>query len=147
MGSDAWLLQDGWLRERLVSAPLLTLDGVRFALSAQQCKAEEVKYKLEKNKQLTVAATYPGLAKRLFGVKTKVVLSGGGLEALPSLLPEVDAVLDIVETRRSVDDNDLVIVADNLLRLTLDAVWPKSNPSLIQSNPEEQCYGTTNTTI
>lgn len=147
MGSDAWLLQDGWLKERLVSTPLLTLDGVRFALSAQRCKAEEVKYKLEKNKQLTVAATYPGLAKRLFGVKTKVVLSGGGLEALPSLMPQVDAVLDIVETRRSVDDNDLVIIADNLWRLTLDAVWPKSNPSLIQSNPEEQQYGTTNTTI
>lgn len=137
IGSDAWLLQDSWLRGRLECSSLFVLDGVRFALSALQAKAGAVRKKVKQNQPLAVAATYPGLAKRTFGPQTKVVVSGGGLEALPSLMPELDGTFDLVETGRTAKENNLVIVADNLVPVTLDLIWPKSKPNLLQSIVKE----------
>ena len=116
------------------SVPLLALDGVRFALSTLDSKAEEVKDKIKRAEQLTIAATYPGLAKQVFGPKTKVILSGGGLEALPKLMPELDGTFDLVESGQTAKENDLIVVADNLVPVTLDLLWSKSSASLIQSN-------------
>lgn len=133
IGSDAWLTQDSWLRGRLSSTALFPLAGVRFALCALTDKAGSVRQKVKNNEQLTVAATYPGLAKRIFGPKTRVVVSGGGLEALPKLMPEIDGTLDLVETGLSADANDLEIVVDNVWQVTLDLVCQKLQANLLQS--------------
>jgi hypothetical protein len=120
MGSDAWLTQDPALRARLGSTSLFVLDGVRFALAALSDRA---------------AAVYPALARQALGPETTVMsLTEGGLEALPKLFPDLDGTFDLVESGQTAIDNDLVIIEDNLVPVTLDAVW---------SQAAEICYNLT----
>jgi hypothetical protein len=66
-----------------------------------------------------------------------VVVSGGGLEALPTLMPELDGTLDLVETGLSAKDNNLEIVVDNAWQVTLDLICQKSQADLLQSIVKE----------
>jgi len=124
MGSDAWLPQKRRLRERLVRVPLVRLDGVRFALSVLKEQADQVEEKLATGKPLKVAAVYRELAREALGPDTQVIrLTEGGLEALPQLLTDIDGTFDLVESGQTASDNRLVCLRDNLVPVTLDAVW------------------------
>jgi ATP phosphoribosyltransferase len=128
MGSDAWLCQDPALRDTVASEPLFVLDGVRFALSTLRNRAATVWAKRAAGEPLTVAAVYPALARQALGNQTEVVsLTEGGLEALPALMPDIDGTFDLVESGRTAAENDLVVVEDNLVPVTLDAVWGHKN--------------------
>jgi ATP phosphoribosyltransferase len=135
MGSDAWLGQDIKLVRRLCAVSLFALDGVRFALSTLEDKADAVRQKRANGEPLMVAAVYPGLARKVLGEATNVVkFTDGGLEALPRVLPQLDGTFDLVESGKTAADNDLVIVEDNLYQVTLDAVWLAPDSNLVQSN-------------
>jgi ATP phosphoribosyltransferase len=135
MGSDAWLTQDPGLRARLNSTPLFVLDGVRFALATLSGRAANVRSKRRAGEPLSVAAVYPALARQALGMETNVMsLTEGGLEALPKLFPDLDGTFDLVESGQTAIDNDLVIIEDNLVTVTLDAVW---------SQASEICYNLT----
>ncbi|HSX17636.1 MAG TPA: hypothetical protein VLH86_06075 [Patescibacteria group bacterium] len=134
MGSDAWLTQNPSLRARLASTPLLVLEGVRFALAALEERAPDVRRKRQSGEPLTVAAVYPALARAALGQDTVVIsLTEGGLEALPKLMPELDGTFDLVESGQTADENDLVIIEDNLVPVTLDAVWPAGQGAWLNS--------------
>jgi ATP phosphoribosyltransferase len=135
MGSDAWLTQTKGLRARLASTSLFTLNGVRFALCAPQNRAQAVEEKLQAGQPLRVVAAYRELARQALGPGTQVLrVADGGLEALPRLFPGLDGTFDLVETGETAADNGLVIVRDNLVPVTLDAVWPAAPGNLLQSN-------------
>lgn len=128
MGSDAWLVQRGPLRQRLISVPLFAMEGVRFALSVPAKRVPEVEEKLAAGTPLLVAAVYRELARQALGPETRVIrLTEGGLEALPTLLPEIDGTIDLVESGQTALDNGLIIVRDGLVPVTLDAIWPATN--------------------
>jgi ATP phosphoribosyltransferase len=126
------------LQARLNSTPLFVLDGVRFALAALASRAPGVRSKRLAGEPLTVAAVYPDLARQALGSDTNVVsLTNGGLEALPKLFPELDGTFDLVESGQTAFDNDLMIIEDNLVPVTLDAVWSTMGQNLLQSNLKE----------
>jgi ATP phosphoribosyltransferase len=138
MGSDAWLTQEPGLQARLNSTPLFVLDGVRFALTVLAERASTVRSKRQAGEPLTVAAVYPDLARQALGSNTNILsLTNGGLEALPKLFPELDGTFDLVESGQTALDNDLVIIEDNLVPVTLDAVWSATGQNLLQSNLKE----------
>lgn len=133
MGSDAWLLQDGWLKGRLQAVPLLELPDVRFAVCSPSGKAAEVSRKMRRQEPLYLATTYPGLAKQSLGMATRLMVSGGGLEALPTLFPQLDGTFDLVESGLSAKENNLEIVADNVAPVNLQLILPRFTTNLIQS--------------
>jgi len=136
--SDVWLTQRRSLREKLISMFVLPLEGVRFALSVLASRVTEVEDKLAAGQPLRVAAVCREPAREVLGPDTQVLrLTEGGLEALPALLPELDGTFGLVESGQTARDYGLVVVRDNLVPVTLDAVWPAA-PQPVTIQDEEQ---------
>jgi ATP phosphoribosyltransferase len=124
MGSDAWIGLEPAVGQRLARQSLFVLDGVRFALAVRRDGVASVNAKRRSGEPLRVAAVYADLARTALGKDTTVIsLTAGGLEALPQLFPDIDGTFDLVESGRTAAENGLVIVEDNLVPVTLDAVW------------------------
>ncbi len=123
IGSDAWSMQSIDIQSQLQRKTVLTLFNVRFALAALACKANETEDKYKAGKALLVGASYPSLATQALGLGTNVLRVGGGEEALPALMPELDGIFVLVDTGKTIEENDLVVIADNLTPVTLDAIW------------------------
>lgn len=77
----------------------------------------------EKYEHYRIATSYPDLARsalEYFGIDGEITLVlGGGVEAAPYARPDmVNAIIDVCESGRSLEDNELVVVKDH--------IWPVS---------------------
>jgi ATP phosphoribosyltransferase len=128
VGSDTFTELDARVRSQLSSTELnIATQGVRFALLSTPQRLASTRFKMRQGHRISVATSYPQtvevINKRF---KCNIVvdtLCGGQSEKLPRLLPRLDGVIDIVETGASFRKQDLIIAADNLLPVSLTALW------------------------
>ncbi len=126
IGSDSF----GELTDRAQASlnfrPLADM-AVRFALASPKGNCKNVQKKLELGDTINVATSYPRATKSFvgqIGVPFKIVTSPrGSIEALPFVRNDVDAVIDLVKSGDTLRANGLNIVADNLGKVAIGAVW------------------------
>lgn len=107
--------------------------SLRFALQVRRGQASRITGK----KTLDVVTSNPKSAKlcaEAAGAALRIVDTiGGSVEAAPKLYKEADGIIDLVDSGETSDENGLEIVKDNLLPVTLGAVWLNEN-----HEPEEE---------
>ncbi len=126
LGSDTFDELPSNLRDRMVFYPAAQTE-IRFALCAPESEAANVRQAIEERGCLTVASSYPNQTRRIadeLGLKLpKIVELGGSVEAAPYILEGVDAIVDVVDSGRTLEENGLSIIVDNLGRLAIGAIW------------------------
>jgi ATP phosphoribosyltransferase len=115
--------------------------AIRFAFATTPEKVDRFQAKIEGCQDLVIATTYPrgareginelgdaarlaqGVSARDVGMSHVETLDiDGSVEAAPAMFERVDAVFDVVDTGRTIDDNESTIVFDNLGRLSVGAI-------------------------
>lgn len=133
MGSDRYYELDEdiqeWIRFMTVADT-----AIRFAMATVNEKVESTLAKLERPQELVIATTYPRKAVAAVAELWQVdaaeassfvepVYLGGSLESKPRQVARVDAILDVVDTGRTIVANELTVVADDLGTIDVGAVW------------------------
>jgi ATP phosphoribosyltransferase len=85
----------------------------------KMCVATKKDVNIEDKKFITVATKYPNMTKKYFddkGIDTKIIKLSGAIELAP-LLGMSDAIVDIVQTGKTLSENGLIIsnvIIDNI---------------------------------
>ncbi len=138
IATDTALEQMPLLEGVMACENIAAINGLRFALAARPGKVTAVMSKLSSGEPVYVGTSYPRLVKELgkrigADLQPKKVIAGQ-VEALANLMPEqLDAVVDMVDTGNSMRQQNLTIVADNLLAVSLWAVWPLETSDSIEN--------------
>lgn len=109
------------------------VNGVRFAFAVRRDKLEAVRSKLGQGTTVNVVTSYPITAREsagLLGSPVRIVGSpGGSVEAAPTLMPDTDGIIDIVDSGSTLRANGLEIVTE-LQPVALGALWqaPQRTP-------------------
>lgn len=127
MGSDTYGELDPRTQNNIAYTEIATT-GMRFALAARTERAGEIAAKIQRGETLDIATSNPRAAKRcvgaLGGSPLRIVTTmGGAVETAPYLMPDIDGIFDLAVSGKTIAANGLKIVADNLLSVSLGAVW------------------------
>jgi len=103
------------------------VNGVRFAFAARRDRLEEVRTKMARGDTLNIVTSYPATSRECAGTLGSAVrivaTPGGSVEVAPTLMPEIDGVIDLVDSGNTLLANGLEIVRDNLQSVRLGTVW------------------------
>lgn len=114
-GSDVWEETGSGELPGLAAEPVLSLDGLRFALACLPEKRNNVRAKLRSGEPLLFGTSYPATLRRVMGdVALSPFLRAGAIEGLPARFPEIDGIFEIVKSGDSLIANGLVVAVDNL---------------------------------
>lgn len=126
LGSDTYGELPDVLRQSIVFREIAAT-AIRYALACPEGNAKMFANLLSTGGRITVATSYSNALSRIAQQKDwcldRVIPVGGSVEACANVLPEVDAIFDLVDTGNSLKDNGLAIVADNLGKLALGMAW------------------------
>jgi ATP phosphoribosyltransferase len=128
IGSDVLTEQELDCCDRLAGEEVAAIDGLRFALAARPDKVQSVRDKLDNGQPVIVGTAYPRIVKTIAetqGLSLEVGKTAGGqIESLANRLRDrLDGIVDIVDTGKSLREQNLRIVADNLLPVSLYGIW------------------------
>jgi ATP phosphoribosyltransferase len=130
IGSDTFDELDVCLQGRLACREVATT-GLRLALAARKERAGAVSAKIARGEQLLIATSYRrliGRCEEAVGARLRVSATlRGSVEAAPELYPDIDGIIDIVDSGETIKQNDLAVVADGLVPVTLAAIWRVSS--------------------
>lgn len=91
---------------------------LRFSLIARP--SSELPAKQRSNDELTLVTSYPRIASRLFGERVTLIVVGGSVEAeIYERGDSVDGGFELVQSGASVTDNELTIIEDDILPVSL----------------------------
>jgi phosphoribosyl-ATP pyrophosphohydrolase len=127
MGSDTYTELDDRARSGITFTEVAQT-GLRFALAARSEVVDSVRAKLQAQETVNIVTSNPRAAKQsvgaLGGSALRIVqVVGGSVEVAPQLLEGVDAVFDLVDSGRTLRENGLEIVTDDLMPISIGAVW------------------------
>ena len=133
MGSDRYNELSGDIKTWLRFYPIADT-AIRFAAATIPEKVSATSAKLEREEPLVIATTYPNQAVTAIAnlwqadseeaaALVEPVYFGGSLESKPRQISRIDAIFDVVDTGRTMQANNLTIVADDLGTLSVGAVW------------------------
>jgi len=113
--------------QRLVEYREIATTSLRFALQVRRGYADALVGK----KTLDIITSNPKSAKlcaEAAGAALRIVGTlGGSVEVSPKLYEKADGIIDLVDSGKTSADNGLEIAKDNLLPVTLGAVWLNEN--------------------
>jgi ATP phosphoribosyltransferase len=128
LGSDTFDELSQEQQSQLEFIPAIETD-IRFALSALTSRATAVCQTIATGEGLTIATSYPNRTRYIAGELgfqlTEIIELGGSVEAAPYVLEQVDAIVDVVDSGRTLKENNLSIIVDNLGQLAIGAIWKK----------------------
>lgn len=126
LGNDTFNEISQEQQDQLEFVPAIATD-IRFALSALEKQAKLVSQTIAAGGELTIATSYPNrtryIADKLGFQVREIVELGGSVEAAPYVLEQVDAIIDVVDSGRTLKENKLSIIVDNLGQLAIGAIW------------------------
>jgi phosphoribosyl-ATP pyrophosphohydrolase len=126
IGSDTYdeLTRD---RQRSISFSEVATTGLRFALEVRNESVDSVREKIVAGETLDIVTSYPKSARRCagaVGTSLRVIATlGGSVEAAPALYADADGIVDLVDSGETACQNGLEIIVDNLLPVSIGAVW------------------------
>lgn len=120
-GSDA-ILEKG--SEGVTVTTLMPIQGLRFVLAARPDKIKPVQAKLANGEGIALGTSYPNTAIKLLGsLAIPTIVQGGAVEALPWQYSEqIDGIFELVRSGKSLDENGLEIVEDDIYDVYLQLV-------------------------
>jgi len=133
IGSDV-VVEQGLDRRPDVSVAIVEpVASLRFALAARSDRSRSVAEMLESGQEIRVGTSYAVMTQRIAedqGMPLRVVLQADGqVERLANSFPDqIDAVVDMVRTGKSLLEQNLQIVADDLAQVSLCAIWRQATP-------------------
>lgn len=110
--------------------------NLNFGL-CRMCVCGKKDFELSINRKLTVASKYPKIAKKYFdkrGMSSEVIKLNGSVELAP-ILRLADVIVDIVESGKTLKENNLEVLAeisDISTRLIINKVSLKTKSAIIK---------------
>jgi len=127
-GSDTFGELDENQSSQLEFEPVIQTE-IRFALGGLSTEVKRIRQVISSGGDLVIATSYPRQARRIANTLgfylSDVIELGGSVEAAPYILREVDAIIDVVDSGQTLKENNLSVVADNLGKLAIGAIWRK----------------------
>jgi|GEM_PF-1368683 len=135
VGSDTWNELPPSAQDGLIYSTAATTSA-RMSLQVPADKVAQTEAKLECGDTLDIVTSYPKTAKRLvkaLGSPVRLLaVWGGGVEAAPILYPELDGIIEILDTGKTARAEGLITVRDNLQPVEIGAVW-RERPAVMAS--------------
>lgn len=134
-GSDIAIEQSATIGLQLNLSDVAPLRGLRFAILARADKLQRVQSLIDSAQPINVATSNPRVVAFLaqaYGMRLTVTRTmSGKVETAANMFPEqLDAVVDMVRSGLSLRRQNLRIVADDLLPVSLLAAWPAQQANI-----------------
>lgn len=115
----------------------LPIPDLRFAVAGVPERKETYLQKLQRCEPQTIGTSYPALARRMYPAGSWIVTASGSVEALPYLVNNLDAIVELVRSGESLQQNGLTIYEDNVLPVNLqvlvrDGIYHKITGEMVQ---------------
>jgi ATP phosphoribosyltransferase len=113
------------------------IPDLRFAVAGVPERKDTYLRSLQQGEPQRIGTSYPELARRMYPAGSWIVTAGGSVEALPYLVDNMDAIVELVRSGESLRQNGLTIYEDNVLSVDLqvlarDGIYHKITGEMVQ---------------
>jgi ATP phosphoribosyltransferase len=131
-GTDVQLELPVQVSGQLSIEALVPISGLRFAIAARQGSWRDSVCKIERGEPLRVGTSNPGAVAEIakiynIALEPTVVIDGQAEKLALLFGDELDAIVDMKRTGKSLAELDLVTIADDLLPVSLCGAWRRTN--------------------